>query len=556
MEVNVIDLNHLDSDILSFMDITNIAHDSSSLNTQHLEPSNVRSSLHPLSVPSSPHPFSVPSSPHHLSVPSSPDTTQQVCTTNIPNLGMKFETEEELQLYFQEYAYQVGFEIRRTSVRTEGDKKYYGLACSKRGVHKPKSQSSRIRLSSKTGCMVKVNVIVNLNGKCIISCVSLEHNHVLSPKKSQFHRSHRKLDSYSKRILELNDHAGISLNKNFHSLVVEANGYENLPFGERDCRNYISKVRRLRRGAGDVEALRDYFVKMQRRNARLRAAYESFGDVVTFDSTYLTNKSSMPFAPFVGVNHHGQSILFGCGLISGEDAETYVWFFKSWLACMNGHPPKSIITGQCRTMQVVVAEIFPESYHRLCLWHIMKKIPEKLGAFKEYKSIKKTLKSLVYESLDPQEFRDRWSKMIEDEMIEDHSLEKNEWHMVKFLIEKDVKEIPSRYILSRWRKDVKHRYNFITNCYDDLKSGDQVKQFDHLCANFYKAANIVDSPKKYEYLMKCLDEAKEKLIDASSWGVNHVSNENELLPPWKIRGRGRPPKRKKSTIEKLTEKQE
>ncbi|GKE10701.1 hypothetical protein Tco_1414252 [Tanacetum coccineum] len=127
--------------------------------------------------------------------------------------------------------------------------------------------------------------------------------------------------------LELNDNAGISLNKKFHSLVVEANGYENLPFGERDCRNYIAKVRQLRLGAGDAEALRDYFVKMQRRSpnffydikidddgrlqhvfwadARSRAAYESFGDVVTFDNTYLTNKYSMPFAPFVGANHHG-----------------------------------------------------------------------------------------------------------------------------------------------------------------------------------------------------------------------------------------------------------
>nr|GEW14490.1 hypothetical protein [Tanacetum cinerariifolium] len=296
------------------------------------------------------HPLSVPSSPHHLSVPSSPDTTQQVSTTNSPNAGMKFDTEEELQLYFQEYAYQVGFGVRRTSVRIE----------------------------------------------------------------------------------------------------FEANGYENLPFGERDCRNYIAKVRQLRIGAGDAEAL----------HARSRAAYESFGDVVTFDSTYLTNKYSMPFAPLVGVNHYGQSILFGCRLISGEDAETFVWLFKSW-------------------------------------------------------------------------------------------------HMVKNLIEKDVKELPSRHILSRWRKDVKHRYNFITNCYDDLKSGEQVKQFDHLCANFYEAANIIDSPEKYEYLMKCLDEAKEKLIDASSCGVNHVSNSNEeeLLPPWKVRGRGRPPKRKKSTIEKLTEKQ-
>ncbi|KAK2652163.1 hypothetical protein Ddye_012019 [Dipteronia dyeriana] len=59
-------------------------------------------------------------------------------------------------------------------------------------------------------------------------------------------------------------------------------------------------------------------------DARSRALYKEFGDALTFDSTYLTNKYDMPFAAFVGVNHHGQSTLFGCGLISNEDTETYI----------------------------------------------------------------------------------------------------------------------------------------------------------------------------------------------------------------------------------------
>jgi hypothetical protein len=38
-----------------------------------------------------------------------------------------------------------------------------------------------------------------------------------------------------------------------------------------------------------------------------------------FDTIYLTNRYDIPFALFVGVNHHGQSILLGVGLISKED---------------------------------------------------------------------------------------------------------------------------------------------------------------------------------------------------------------------------------------------
>ena len=36
-------------------------------------------------------------------------------------------------------------------------------------------------------------------------------------------------------------------------------------------------------------------------DARSREAFKEFGDVVMFDTTYLLNKYSMPFAPFVGV---------------------------------------------------------------------------------------------------------------------------------------------------------------------------------------------------------------------------------------------------------------
>ncbi|KAL7251565.1 hypothetical protein ACSBR1_013411 [Camellia fascicularis] len=113
-------------------------------------------------------------------------------------------------------------------------------------------------------------------------------------------------------------------------------------------------MRRLRLGTGDAEAILTYFTKMQNKNssffyvmdldddgrfknvfwadARGRAAYESFGDVVSFDSTYLTNKYDMPFAPFVGVNHLGQSILFGCGLLSNENIRTLIfgYFNRGW----------------------------------------------------------------------------------------------------------------------------------------------------------------------------------------------------------------------------------
>lgn len=53
-----------------------------------------------------------------------------------------------------------------------------------------------------------------------------------------------------------------------------------------------------------------------------QTTYKHFRDVVIFDTTS-TNKYNMPFALFIGVNHHGQYILLGCRLISYEDTETF-----------------------------------------------------------------------------------------------------------------------------------------------------------------------------------------------------------------------------------------
>ncbi|KAG6521076.1 hypothetical protein ZIOFF_018142 [Zingiber officinale] len=170
-------------------------------------------------------------------------------------------------------------------------------------------------------------------------------------------------------------------------------------------------------------------------DARCRAAYDYFSDVVTFDTTYLTNSYDMSFAPFVGVNHHGQSILLGCGLLSSEDSETFKWLFKSWLTCMLGCAPKAIITDQCRAMTIAIEEIFLDSHHRLCLWHIMKKLPAKLGGHAQYKLIKKQLKNIVYNSLTIDECDENWMKMIED-----FNLENNDW--LKSLYEQRNRWIP------------------------------------------------------------------------------------------------------------------
>jgi hypothetical protein len=63
--------------------------------------------------------------------------------------------------------------------------------------------------------------------------------------------------------------------------------------------------------------------------------YACFGDAVSFDTTFQTNKFEMPFAPLLGANHHKQTVIFGCALLFNEIIESFVWLFETFLTTMS-----------------------------------------------------------------------------------------------------------------------------------------------------------------------------------------------------------------------------
>ncbi|XP_042944600.1 protein FAR-RED IMPAIRED RESPONSE 1-like [Carya illinoinensis] len=172
---------------------------------------------------------------------------------------------------------------------------------------------ARPRPTGKTECKAKINVL-KVDGKFQLTTVNNIHNHNLSPKKSYFFRCNREVSDSIKRVLDTNDLAGIRMNKSFRSLVVGMGGFENLPFLEKDCQNYIDKARHLRLGAGGAGALQEYFLRMQYKNPgffasmdlddngrlknvfwadpRSRAAYEDFSDVLSSYSAYKSGMKS------------------------------------------------------------------------------------------------------------------------------------------------------------------------------------------------------------------------------------------------------------------------
>ncbi|XP_074314463.1 protein FAR1-RELATED SEQUENCE 8-like [Silene latifolia] len=211
---------------------------------------------------------------------------------------------------------------------------------------------------------------------------------------------------------------------------------------ERDLRNMLNQERRRSRIQGDANALEERFIKLKEidpdfyyaiqtdskgmlvnvfwADGRCRAMAKVFGDAISYDATFLCNRYKMPFTPFVGVNHHGSTVVLASALISHEDAASFIWVFRRWLDCM-GRPPSVIITDQCRGIGLAVKTVFPNTLHRLCLWHIMRNGFKNLGSFARFREIQADLRDVVYKSKDIDDFEASWQIFVDKYGIRRHS---------------------------------------------------------------------------------------------------------------------------------------
>ena len=156
--------------------------------------------------------------------------------------------------------------------------------------------------------------------------------------------------------------------------------------------------------------------------------YSVFGDVVSVDSTYTTNQYNMIFVPFTGVNHHLQSVFLGAAFLANEKIESYEWLFNTFLKAMRGVAPHLIITDEDASMKAAIAQILPDTTHRLCMWHIMEKVPEKVGpSIREDEQFWDRLHTCVWGSETSDDFESQWNSIIID-----FALMGNDWFSTKF----------------------------------------------------------------------------------------------------------------------------
>ncbi|XP_026459049.1 protein FAR1-RELATED SEQUENCE 5-like [Papaver somniferum] len=268
-------------------------------------------------------------------------------------IGKKFETHDDLFSAFKAYAKRLGFAVRKRTNRKneEGIIRSVTYVCNRAG--NPVNMTKNIvkpRKRNRCDCKAYVTARLDDEDKWEITQLKLDHNHTYNPSLARHYQQHRKVEPHVLHTIDLNDQLGIPVEKTFRSVVNQFGGFDKVDCNEKDCRNALDVIRRLRLSEGDATALMKYFSKKVKENSGFyfevdysednclknvfwadgwsREEYKEFGEVISFDATYMTNDYEMPFTPFIGVNHHGQSILLGCGLLCDETTETFVWIFK------------------------------------------------------------------------------------------------------------------------------------------------------------------------------------------------------------------------------------
>jgi Fe-S-cluster containining protein len=90
---------------------------------------------------------------------------------------------------------------------------------------------------------------------------------------------------------------------------------------------------------------------------------------------------------------------------------------------------------------------------------------------------------------------------------------------------KGVKELPSKYILDRWRKDLKRKYTIVKSSYDDLSGNPEAQKYDDLCNDFSEVAWIASKNNEAYMRMKVsVSKLKEEVLHNESRGESSLSS--------------------------------
>ncbi|XP_026442601.1 protein FAR1-RELATED SEQUENCE 5-like [Papaver somniferum] len=241
-------------------------------------------------------------------------------------------------------------------------------------------------------------------------------------------------------------------------------------------------------------------------DANSRRDYALFGDAVCFGTTFRTNSYNMLCAPIVGINNHGQTTIFGCApILDGALQMLWCGCLIFFLEAMEENRP----TDQALGILKVVQQAFPDSHHRLCLWHISQNAAKHLSkTFSKFKSFALDFKSCIYNPETIEEFEQDWKKMFEK-----YELTKNEWLQGIY----DLRE--------KWAQVYSHSYFCVG--ITTTKRSESINKF---LKSYFFDGKILQQQLVNQY-SKAMIDRRETVLQAE---FNTQQTSPDLISPWNV----------------------
>ncbi|WCJ33355.1 FAR1-related sequence 5 [Euphorbia peplus] len=370
-------------------------------------------------------------------------------TDGVLKIGTEFESDEHAYSFYNKYASLLGFSVRKDWANRS---KVHGLVlsrkftCSKEGYRRKDKRDINVkkhRKETRTGCLARMIIARQSDGKYRVTHFEAEHNHDnISPYDPQTLALQKELylaEAASQSNLGAESNSALELVNKRLDLC------ESLDILAMDFDNHIRSGRMRDMKRGEAGRLLRYFQRQHFENPMLFHAiqvdqddkvsnifwthdkmavdYYHFGDIVCFDTIYRTNKDSLPFVQFIGLNHHNQPIIFAAALLFDDSTESFKWLFNTFMEAMSGKKPKVILIDQDVAIIEALNAVLPETSHRVCVWQMYQNSLKHLShAFKDADSFSCDFRSCIYDHKDEEEFIHAWEAFLDK-----YGLQKNEW---------------------------------------------------------------------------------------------------------------------------------
>ena len=272
----------------------------------------------------------------------------------IPQVGMRFRNADEAWVFWVAYGGRVGFDVRKRNKhvsKMDGQVTSCTFVCSNEGIRKKgitmDHEPKRVRAETRTNCKARMTISLDrVQRNYEVTDIVLEHNHCLQlPQTCHLMASQRKISELQAFEIEAAEDSGIMPQAAHEFACRQVGGPLNLGYTCRDQKNYLRTKRQRELAYGQAGSMLKYFHNKMIENpsfqyalqldceedianifwadAKMLLDYAHFGDVVTFDTTFGTNKEYRPFGVFLGPNQFRETTIFGAALLFDETFESF-----------------------------------------------------------------------------------------------------------------------------------------------------------------------------------------------------------------------------------------